>query len=152
VNAAIEANKAGEHGRGFAVVAQEVKNLAEQSKKATAQIRSLLGDIQKGTHLAVLATEQGTKVVENGVRQSQDAGEAIRQLAERIGENAAAANQIAVSSQQQMVGMDQLVLATGNIKETTEQNIESTRQAEIAAHDLHELGIRLKQLVERYKV
>ena len=63
-----------------------------------------------------------------------------------------AANQIAVSSQQQMVGMDQLVLATGNIKETTSQNIESTRQAEIAAHDMHELGIRLKQLVERYKV
>ena len=152
VNAAIEANKAGEHGRGFAVVAQEVKNLAEQSKKATAQIRSLLGDIQKGTHLAVLATEQGSKVVENGVRQSQDAGESIRLLAERIGENAAAANQIAVSAQQQMVGMDQLALATANIKETTSQNIESTRQAEIAAHDLHALGIRLKQLVERYKV
>jgi methyl-accepting chemotaxis protein len=152
VNAAIEANKAGEHGRGFAVVAQEVKNLAEQSKKATVQIRSLLGDIQKGTHLAVLATEQGAKVVESGVRQSQDAGEAIRLLAERIGENAAAANQIAISAQQQMVGMDQLVLATANIKETTSQNIESTRQAEIAAHDLHALGIRLKQLVERYKV
>ena len=152
VNAAIEANKAGEHGRGFSVVAQEVKNLAEQSKKATAQIRSLLGDIQKGTNIAVLATEQGSKAVENGVRQSRDAGEAIRQLAESIGENAAAANQIAVSAQQQMVGMDQLALATANIKETTSQNMESTRQAEIAAHSLHELGVKLKQLVERYKV
>jgi methyl-accepting chemotaxis protein len=152
VNAAIEANKAGEHGRGFSVVAQEVKNLAEQSKKATSQIRSLLGDIQKGTNLAVLATEQGSKAVENGVRQSRDAGEAIRQLAESIGENAAAANQIAVSAQQQMVGMDQLALATINIKDTTSQNMESTRQAEIAAHNLHELGTKLKQLVERYKV
>lgn len=152
VNAAIEANKAGEHGRGFSVVAQEVKNLAEQSKKATAQIRGLLGDIQKGTHIAVLATEQGAKAVENGARQSQDAGEAIRQLTESIGENAAAANQIAVSAQQQMVGMDQLALAIANIKETTSQNMESTRQAEVAAHDLHELGVRLKQLVERYRV
>jgi len=152
VNAAIEANKAGEHGRGFSVVAQEVRNLAEQSKRATAQIRSLLGDIQKGTNIAVLATEQGAKAVENGVRQSREAGEAILQLAESIGENASAANQIAVSAQQQMVGMDQLAMATANIRETTSQNMESTRQAEVAAHSLHELGIRLKQLVERYKV
>ena len=152
VNAAIEANKAGEHGRGFSVVAQEVKNLAEQSKKATAQIRSLLGDIQKGTNIAVLATEQGSKAVESGVRQSREAGDAIRQLAESIGENPAAANQIAVSAQQQMVGMDQLALATANIKETTSQNMESTRQAEIAAQSLHELANKLKQLVERYKV
>jgi methyl-accepting chemotaxis protein len=134
------------------VVAQEVRNLAEQSKKATAQIRSLLGDIQKGTNIAVLATEQGAKAVENGVLQSREAGEAILQLAESIGENAAAANQIAVSAQQQMVGMDQLALATANIRETTSQNMESTRQAEVAAHSLHELGIRLKHLVERYKV
>jgi len=152
VNAAIEANKAGEHGRGFSVVAQEVRNLAEQSKRATTQIRSLLGDIQKGTNIAVLATEQGAKAVENGVRQSREAGEAILQLAESIGENASAANQIAVSAQQQMVGMDQLAMATANIRETTSQNMESTRQAEVAAHSLHELGIRLKQLVERYKV
>lgn len=152
VNAAIEANKAGEHGRGFSVVAQEVKNLAEQSKKATAQIRTILGDIQKGTTTAVLATEQGSKAVEVGVRQSREAGEAIRQLAESIGDNAAAANQIAVSAQQQMVGMDQLALATANINQTATQNLEITHQAETAALHLHELGVKLQQLMDRYKV
>ncbi len=64
VNAAIEAAKAGEHGKGFTVVAQEVKSLAEQSRQATAQVRSILNDIQKATAAAVMATEQGSKVVE----------------------------------------------------------------------------------------
>ena len=70
VNAAIEAAKAGEQGKGFAVVAQEVKSLAEQSKQATAQVRAILGDIQKATSGAVMATEQGSKAVEAGVKLS----------------------------------------------------------------------------------
>lgn len=57
VNAAIEATKAGEQGKGFGVVAQEIRSLAEQSKQATAQVRTILGDIQKATSAAVLATD-----------------------------------------------------------------------------------------------
>src|SRR5258706_13651649 len=81
VNAAIEAAKAGEHGKGFGVVAQEVKSLAEQSRQATNQVRTILGDIQKATTAAVMATEQGGEVVEAGERQTEAAGEAIQGLA-----------------------------------------------------------------------
>jgi methyl-accepting chemotaxis protein len=152
VNAAIEAAKAGEQGKGFAVVAQEVKSLAEQSKQATAQVRTILGDIQKATGAAVLATEQGSKAVQAGVKQTTETGEAIRLLADSVNEAAQAATQIAASSQQQMVGMDQVALAMENIKQASVQNVAGTRQAEVAAQSLHELGQKLQQLAAQYKV
>ncbi|HXG57447.1 MAG TPA: methyl-accepting chemotaxis protein [Thermoanaerobaculia bacterium] len=149
VNAAIEAAKAGDQGRGFAVVAQEVRSLAEQSRQATSQIRSILGDVQKATSAAVLATEQGSKAVEAGVKQSMEAGEAIRVLTDSVSEAAQAAVQIAASSQQQMVGMDQVALAMENIRDASMQNVAGTRQAEAAAKNLHELGWRLNEMIER---
>jgi methyl-accepting chemotaxis protein len=152
VNAAIEAAKAGEQGKGFAVVAQEVKSLAEQSKQATAQVRAILNDIQKATTAAVLATEQGSKAVETGVKQSAEAGESIRLLSDSITEAAQAATQIAASSQQQLVGTDQVAMAMENIKQASAQNVAGTKQAEIAAHSLHDLGQKLKRLVEQYKM
>lgn len=149
VNAAIEAAKAGEQGKGFTVVAQEVKSLAGQSKQATAQVRAILGDIQKATSSAVMATEQGSKAVEVGVRLSGEVGESIKALSESIEEASRAATQIAVSAQQQLVGMDQAVLAIRSISHASSQNVDSARQAETAAQNLHALGLKLKQLVER---
>jgi methyl-accepting chemotaxis protein len=152
VNAAIEAAKAGEHGRGFSVVAQEVRSLAEQSRQATAQVRGILHDIQKSTTAVVLATEQGSKAVEAGMRQSTEAGDAIAQLSGTVNEAAQAATQIAASSQQQLVGTDQVALAMQNIKQASMQNVSATRQAETAAHNLNQIGGALKEIVARYRI
>jgi methyl-accepting chemotaxis protein len=152
VNAAIEAAKAGEHGKGFSVVAQEVKNLATQSKQATAQVRSILGVIQKATTAAVLATEQGSKAVEAGVKQSSEAAEAFRQLAATIEEFSNATVQIVTSTQEQAVGMDQISIATQNISQASGQNVEGSRQIETAARNLYELNQKLQQVVSRYRV
>ena len=152
VNAAIEAARAGEQGKGFAVVAQEIRNLAEQSKQATGRIKGILSDIQKAMNAAVLATEQGTKSVEAGVKQSAVAGESIRALADSIAESAQAAIQILASTQQQLVGMDQIVSAMENIKQASSQNLTAAQQTEAAAHDLHGVGTKLKELAESYKV
>lgn len=152
VNASIEAAKAGEQGKGFAVVAQEVKSLAEQSKQATAQVRTILNDIQKAMGDAVMATEKGTKTVEAGMIKTTEAGESIKVLTDSIAESSQAATQIAASSQQQLAGMDQIVMAMEGIKQATTQNVASTKQVEASLKNFHELGQKLRQLVERFKI
>ena len=152
VNAAIEAAKAGEQGKGFAVVAQEIKSLAEQSKQATAQVRGILSDVQKATSSAVMATEQGSKAVEAGVKQASEAGEANRALTETSGVAVQAAVQIAASNQQQVVGMDQIGVAMESINQAGSQNAGSMKQMAISAKNLHELGQNLKGLVLQFQV
>lgn len=152
VNAAIEAAKAGEYGKGFAVVAQEIKSLAEQSRQATARVRNILNDTQKATNSAVMVTEQGSKAVEAGAKQSSLANEAIIKLSDSLTNSAQAAAQIAASSNQQLVGMDQVALAMENIKQAIGQNASGAKQLETSAHNLKNLGQKLKQIIERYKV
>lgn len=152
VNAAIEAAKAGEQGKGFSVVAQEVRSLAEQSKQAAVHVRTILTEIQKATNSAVMATEQGTKAVEGGVDQARQTGEAIAALSGSVSESAQAATQIAASSQQQLVGIDQVASAMDSIKDATTQNVENAKMLESAATKLSELGQTLKQLVGRFQL
>ncbi len=152
VNASIEAAKAGEQGKGFAVVAQEVRNLAEQSKQATAQVRSILNDIQKAISSAVMATEQGGKVVELGVQQSSEAGGSIQSLAASVTNSAQASVQIVAATNEQLVGMDQVAQAMESIKQASDQNVLGVRQVETAILNLNSLGHNLKEMVGHYQV
>jgi len=152
VNAAIEAAKSGEEGKGFTVVAEEIRNLADQSKKATVKVQKILSDIQKSMNASVLAAEQGTKSVEAGILQANTAGQAIQSLAQSAEEASQSAMQTAASGQQQMVGMDQVTSAMESIKQASVQNLATVRQAEEAVRTLHEIGIKLKQNVDRYRV
>jgi PAS domain S-box-containing protein len=150
LNAAIEAARAGDHGKGFSVVASEVKALAEQSKKATSQVRQILGDIQKATNSAVLAAEDSTKGVSGAIKVVNQTGETIRTLSDTIADSAQTATQISASAGQQAAGMAQIHQAMKNINQVTTQNLGSVRQAERAAQDLNTLGMTLKELVAGY--
>ena len=152
VNAAIEAARAGDQGRGFSVVADEVRRLAERSKTATVQVRTILTEIQRAANAAVLATEQGAKGAEQGARLVSAAGDSIRQLAAAIRESADAAQQIVASAGQQGAGMDQIATAIANINQATTETAAGTRQLQKAAENINDLAHRLSGLVDRYKL
>jgi methyl-accepting chemotaxis protein len=147
LNAAVESARAGEHGRGFAVVAAEIKALAGQAKQSTQQVRQILGDIQRATSAAVMATEQGTKQVTAASRQVAQAGEIIVSLADTVNESAQAAAQIVASAGQQAIGMEQIRQAIQSIHDATQQHVAATRQTESAAQELNRQGHRLVALV-----
>ncbi len=152
LNASVEAARAGEHGKGFAVVAVEVRNLAEQSKQATAQVKAILNEIQRATNAAVMATEEGTKGVDYGVQLTDQASATMEHMTESISESAAAALQIVASSHQQATGMEQIALAMQNINYATMQNLAATNQTEKAARELAALAQKMEGLVDHYKL
>jgi len=80
LNAAVEAARAGEHGKGFAVVASEIRKLADESKQATTKIIDLVKDIQNATNSTVMAAEEGSKEIENGVNLTIKITEYINEL------------------------------------------------------------------------
>jgi methyl-accepting chemotaxis protein len=147
LNAAIEASRAGEQGKGFAVVAGEVKALADQSKKATAQVRQILGQIQKATTSAVAAAEEGKRSVDAAVMVALQAGETIRALGETVTESGQVVGQMAASAGQQATGMSQIHHAMSNINQASSQHLAATQQAERTAQVLSDAGRRLTEMM-----
>ncbi len=152
VNASIEAARAGDQGKGFEVVAHEIKSLSDQSRQGTEQIRSALQETQGWVNAVVMATEQGTKVVDNGVRQSSAAGQSIEMLSKNLVESTQAASVIVASSDQQFVGIEQVAAAIQNIDAVMKQNLNGVMQIKDLATDLNVLGESLKTLVAKHRV
>jgi methyl-accepting chemotaxis protein len=152
LNATIEAARAGEAGRGFAVVADQVRQLADQSKAATAKVEAILDEVKVATTAAVSASDAGAKVVEHGLELTAKADDGIRSLTDIIRGASDAAEEIAASAHQQSVGMDEIAESMNSIETGTAQFLDGAHSSKVAAQNLNELAAKLAALTERYRV
>lgn len=151
-NASIEAAAAGEHGETFSVVAEEIKHLADQAKDATAQVRTLLGDIQQGISKAAMLTEEAVKRAESGESTSESTLATIRELVSNIEDSVRTFQQIVASTNQQQIGVEQVTDSVQSVREASEQLTGGTSQLEEAAGNLSTISEQLKRAVERYRL
>ena len=152
LNAAIEAAAAGEAGRSFAVVAAELKSLADQAKEATAQVRANLGDIQRGINASVMLTEEAVKRAAAGRERTSSSQETIREITARVQEAVQTFQQIVASTNQQQLGIEQVMVALTNIRQASEQTASGTRQLDQAAANMAGLSQGLVRLADRYRL
>jgi len=150
LNASIEAAKAGEHGRGFAAVAMEMRNLAERSRQAAVQVRSILGEIQKHAREAAHATEEGSSRAALATGRSRSAGESIGGLALVVRGSAGSARAIADRTRQQAAGAADLLAALGDLSAATRQGAEDSSLLAARATEIEALAGRLSALAERW--
>ncbi len=116
LNAAIEAARAGEQGRGFAVVADEVRRLAERTVASTKQIRSMVGEIQSETLLAVESIEKGKSEAEVSEKLSHQVEESLANIVQSIDDIKNVISQIATASEEQAATA---TVIAGNLEEIT---------------------------------
>jgi len=143
LNATIEAARAGDAGKGFAVVASEVKNLANQTAKATDEISQQIADIQAETQDAVRAIKSITSTI-------SEMSEIASTIASAVEEQGAATSEIARNVEQASTGTQEV---TSNIIEVTHSAGETgtaATQVTSVASSLNTQADHLKQQVERF--
>nr|WP_255263495.1 methyl-accepting chemotaxis protein [Pseudomonas aegrilactucae] len=152
LNAAIEAEKAGEYGRGFAVVATEVRRLADQTAVATYDIEQMVREIQSAVSAGVMGMDKFSEEVRRGMFEVQQVGEQLTQIIHQVQALAPRVLMVNEGMQAQATGAEQINHALAQLGDASSQTVESLRQASFAIDELSQVAVGLRGGVSRFKV
>nr|WP_277755336.1 methyl-accepting chemotaxis protein [Pseudomonas kitaguniensis] len=152
LNAAIEAEKAGEYGRGFAVVATEVRRLADQTAVATYDIEQMVREIQSAVSAGVMGMDKFSEEVRRGMFEVQQVGEQLSQIIHQVQALAPRVLMVNEGMQAQATGAEQINHALVQLGDASSQTVDSLRQASFAIDELSQVAVGLRSGVSRFKV
>ncbi|MGJ7497969.1 methyl-accepting chemotaxis protein [Variovorax sp. RT4R15] len=152
LNAAIEAEKAGDFGRGFGVVATEIRRLADQTAVATYDIEQMVKEIQSAVSAGVMGMDKFSEEVRRGMQEVQLVGTQLSQIISQVQALAPRFVEVSEGVQAQATGAEQISQALTQLSEAAQQTVDSLRQSGEAIDGLHQAAGGLRSGVSRFKL
>ena len=151
LNAAIEAEKAGEYGRGFAVVATEIRRLADQTAVSTYDIEQMIKEIQSAVSAGVMSMDKFSEEVRQGMHAIEQIGRQLTQIIQHAQALAPRVETVNEGMQAQTTGGEQIAEALTQLSSAAQHTVESLRQSSVAIEQLQRVSGDLSAGVSRFK-
>ena len=152
LNAAIEAEKAGEYGTGFAVVAREIRRLADQSAVATLDIENMVKDMQTAVSTGVMEVDKFAQEVKQGVLDVRNISTKLESIIQQVQNLTPSFQNVSNSMQGQSEGAVQISEAMMQLSEASVQTSQSLRDVNASISQLNNAAQILHQEISRFKV
>lgn len=150
LNAAIEAEKAGEYGRGFSVVATEIRRLADQTAVATYDIEQIVKEMQSAVSAGVMGMDKFSEEVRRGVDEVEQVSTQLVQIIQQVQALTPNFETVNEGMQSQSLGAQQISEALTQLSEAAQQTVESLRQSNIAIEQLNDATHGLQEGVSHF--
>ncbi len=152
INAAIEAEKAGEYGAGFLVIAREIRRLADQTAGATLDIEQMVQQMQGAVSSGVMEMDRFSDQVRRGVREVASAGAQLTQIIDRVNRSTESFKQVNDAMQAQSEGAQQISDAMASLVGNANQTVQAVKEFSHAAGDLQSAISLLREAVAKFKL
>ncbi|QJD92161.1 methyl-accepting chemotaxis protein [Duganella dendranthematis] len=152
LNAAIEAEKAGEAGRGFSVVATEIRRLADQTSVSTWDIEQMLKEMQSAVSASVMGMDKFSEEIRRSVGEVRQVTNQLSGVMDQVQKLAPQFDQVLQGMQSQAVGAAQINETMMQLNDATQQTVESLKSTSEAVHQLQYAAGGLQTSVATFSV
>lgn len=152
LNAAIEAEKAGQYGRGFAVVATEIRRLADQTAVSTYDIEQMIKEIQSAVAGGVMGMDKFSEEVRRGMLEVQQVSGQLSEIIQQVQGLVPHFEVANEGMQAQATGAAQISDALSQLGEAAQQTVETLHQSTMAIDELQQVSGGLRSSIARFKL